>query len=140
MASIFKLFLAMSFLALTFKVMVESRPNPKTSLTSELMVNGEISDCWGSLYDLQACTGEVITFFLNGETYLGSNCCQAIKIIQHECWPTLLGSLGYTTEEGDVLEAYCDTTIDTDISTMSSLQLAMAPSIKQKNEPKIFAP
>ncbi|XP_038895737.1 egg cell-secreted protein 1.1-like [Benincasa hispida] len=130
----------MSFLALTFAVRVESRPNPKTSLTTEIKVDGETSDCWGSLYELQACTGEVITFFLNGETYLGSNCCQAIKIIQHECWPTLLDSLGYTTEEGDVLEAYCDTTIDTDLSTTSSPQLAMAPSIKQKNEPKIFAP
>lgn len=110
--------------------MVESRPNSETSLATRIKLDGETLDCWGSLYELQPCTGEVITFFLSGETYLGPNCFQAIKIIQHECWPTLLGSLGYTTEEGDILEAYCDTTIDIDLSTKSSLKLARAPSIK----------
>lgn len=66
------------------------------------------SNCWESLFELQSCTAEVVLFFLNGETYLGPGCCQAIRIIQHDCWPTMLGSLGYTTEEGDILRGYCD--------------------------------
>lgn len=116
--------------------MVESRPNPETSLATWLKLDGETSDCWGTLHELQACTGEVITFFLIGETYLGSNCCQAIKIIQHECWPTLLGSLGYTTEEGDILEAYCDTTID-GLTTLSS---PLSFFIEQNAVTKIVTP
>ncbi|KAE8652773.1 hypothetical protein Csa_022882 [Cucumis sativus] len=125
--------------------MVESRPDPKTSLATRLKLDSETSDCWGTLHELQACTGEVVTFFLTGETYLGSNCCQAIKVIQHECWPTLLASLGYTTEEAlikdptivkllksfntsvgqhylnrDILEVYCDTSIDAAFTTSSS--------------------
>uniref|UniRef100_A0A0A0LSR4 Prolamin-like domain-containing protein n=1 Tax=Cucumis sativus TaxID=3659 RepID=A0A0A0LSR4_CUCSA len=142
MASLLKLLIATSFLAHMFFFTVESSPNPKSSLATRIKLEGETSDCWGSLYELQACTGEVITFFLSGEAYLGVKCCQAIRTIQHECWPTLLGSLGYTTEEGDILEAYCDTTVDVDrLFTISSPKLAMAPSIKRMNyEPKISLP
>ncbi|KAG6607143.1 Egg cell-secreted protein 1.1, partial [Cucurbita argyrosperma subsp. sororia] len=140
MASLLKLFITMSFLALIFSSTVESRSNPEMSLAARMKLNDEISDCWGSLYQLQACTAEIITFFLNGETYLGPNCCEAIKVIQHECWPTLLGSLGYTAEEGDILEAYCDTSAVDTLFTMSPPQLAMAPSMDQHNEPKTFAP
>ncbi|WVY93380.1 hypothetical protein V8G54_032468 [Vigna mungo] len=57
---------------------------------------------------LRACSGEIITFFLNGETYLGRSCCEAIRVIGHDCWPNLVGSLGFTSEETDVLEGYCD--------------------------------
>ncbi|KAL6544078.1 hypothetical protein OROGR_010575 [Orobanche gracilis] len=65
-------------------------------------------NCWESLFQLQSCTSEIVLFFLNGETFLGPGCCEAVRIIQGDCWPNLLGSLGYTTEEGDVLEGYCD--------------------------------
>nr|CAD1839877.1 unnamed protein product [Ananas comosus var. bracteatus] len=30
-----------------------------------------LTQCWDSLVELRSCTGEVILFFLNGETYLG---------------------------------------------------------------------
>ncbi|KAG8383419.1 hypothetical protein BUALT_Bualt04G0010800 [Buddleja alternifolia] len=33
---------------------------------------------------------------------------RAIKVIERDCWPAMLGSLGYTTEEGDILRGYCD--------------------------------
>ncbi|PQP95547.1 hypothetical protein Pyn_29932 [Prunus yedoensis var. nudiflora] len=66
------------------------------------------SDCWNSLFQLQACSGEVVMVFLNGETYLGHGCCEAIRTIEHQCWPALLGTLGFTTEETDVLKGYCD--------------------------------
>ncbi|KAI3837776.1 hypothetical protein MKX03_029031 [Papaver bracteatum] len=83
---------------------------PTISLAARSQSNGSYSECWDSLMELQACTGEVILFFLNGETHLGRNCCQAIHIIQHNCWPAMLGSLGFTQEEGDILRGYCDAT------------------------------
>ncbi|KAI3837771.1 hypothetical protein MKX03_029026 [Papaver bracteatum] len=69
------------------------------SLASRLQSNGSYSECWDSLTELQACTREVILFFLN-----------TIHIIQHNCWPAMLGSLGFTQEEGDILPGYCDAT------------------------------
>ncbi|KAK7282425.1 hypothetical protein RIF29_11174 [Crotalaria pallida] len=92
-----------------------SRPlsNPSTtSLAARLKVEGSgdepSSNCWDSLFQIQACSGEIIMFFLNGETYLGHGCCNAIRVIQHDCWPNVIGSLGFTNEETDVLEGYCD--------------------------------
>ncbi|CAA0816365.1 Egg cell-secreted protein 1.1 [Striga hermonthica] len=66
--------------------------------------------CWDALFELQSCSGEVVLFFLNGETQLGPACCGAIRTIEHECWPSMLGSLGITAEESDVLRGYCDAT------------------------------
>ncbi|KAL2956661.1 hypothetical protein AAZX31_18G098600 [Glycine max] len=57
---------------------------------------------------LQACSGEIVTFVLNGETYLGQGCRQAIRVIGHDCWHNIVASLGFTTEETDILEGYCD--------------------------------
>ncbi|KDO83758.1 hypothetical protein CISIN_1g0394172mg, partial [Citrus sinensis] len=64
--------------------------------------------CWDSLIQIQACSGEIILFFLNGETYLGDGCCNAIRTIRKKCWPNMIDTLGFTAEEGDVLEGYCD--------------------------------
>ncbi|ONK55282.1 uncharacterized protein A4U43_UnF5530 [Asparagus officinalis] len=60
--------------------------------------------------ELKSCSGEVVLFFLNGETFLGPSCCRAIRVIEHKCWAaqTMLGVLGFTAEEGDVLRGYCD--------------------------------
>lgn len=87
-----------------------SKPKPESSLAVRLQSNGSSSstECWDSLGELKSCTGEVILFFLNGETYLGPNCCRAIRIIEHQCWPAMLGALGFTPEEGDILRGYCD--------------------------------
>ncbi|CAI0424461.1 unnamed protein product [Linum tenue] len=71
-------------------------------------------NCWESLMELQACSGEIILFFLNGETYLGQGCCRAIRVIAHHCWPNLMDTLGFTDEESDVLEGYCDRADDDD--------------------------
>lgn len=78
------------------------------SLATRLKLEGESTNCWESLFQLQACTGEVIMFFLNGEAYLGPSCCRAIRVVSHDCWPGMLDSLGFTSEEGDVLQGYCD--------------------------------
>ncbi|KAK7364551.1 hypothetical protein VNO80_13288 [Phaseolus coccineus] len=83
-------------------------PSTTLSLAFRLKLEGEPSNCWESLWHMQACSGEIITFFINGETYLGKGCCEAIRVIGHDCWPNIVGSLGFTSEETDVLEGYCD--------------------------------
>ncbi|XP_058077110.1 egg cell-secreted protein 1.4-like [Magnolia sinica] len=102
-----KLFLSLvltwSFLS---SIAVARAPPTEQSLAARLQV--ESPDCWGSLIELKACTGEVILFFMNGETYLGPSCCRAIRIIEKQCWPTMLLSLGFTSQEGDILKDYCD--------------------------------
>ncbi|XP_030461477.2 egg cell-secreted protein 1.1-like [Syzygium oleosum] len=108
---IFLFVLVSSYFAITTEAGRAIPGHKPASLAARLKVaeNGsDSSNCWESMFQLQACTGEVIMFFLNGETYLGPSCCQAIRTIEHECWPNLLSSLGYTTEEGDILEGYCD--------------------------------
>jgi len=85
-----------------------SDPSTTPSLAFRLKLEGEPNNCWESLWHIQACSGEIITFFINGETYLGQGCCEAIRAIGHDCWPNLVGSLGFTSEETDVLEGYCD--------------------------------
>lgn len=79
-------------------------------LAARLKLDGrsESNNCWDSLFHLQACTGEVITFFLNGETSLGPGCCRAITVVGHDCWPEMLGSLGFTVQEATILLGYCD--------------------------------
>ncbi|KNA17221.1 hypothetical protein SOVF_081780 [Spinacia oleracea] len=69
-------------------------------------------NCWASMFELQSCTGEVIQFFYEGETYLGPGCCRAVRVIEHHCWPNMLATLGFTSEEGDVLQGYCDSEED----------------------------
>ncbi|XP_021838122.2 egg cell-secreted protein 1.4-like [Spinacia oleracea] len=87
--------------------------NPRISdLATRLQVssnstNTTSADCWGSLAELRHCSNEIIGFFLNGYTDLDTPCCQAIEIIIQHCWPSMLGVLGFTTEEGNLLAAYC---------------------------------
>ncbi|KAL6210940.1 hypothetical protein ACLB2K_016170 [Fragaria x ananassa] len=73
---------------------------------ARLNLDGKSSNCW-DLIHLQACSSEVIVFFKNGQTYLGQGCCLAIRTIEHQCWPALLGSLGFFPEETDILRGYC---------------------------------
>ncbi|CAN0857610.1 Egg cell-secreted protein 1.1 [Linum grandiflorum] len=93
---------------------VSSIPSAATSLpplASRLKVDQSsttTTNCWESLIELQSCTGEIILFFLNGETYLGHGCCTAIRVIGEHCWPNLIETVGFTGEESDVLEGYCD--------------------------------
>ncbi|KAF9621290.1 hypothetical protein IFM89_018507 [Coptis chinensis] len=72
---------------------------------------GSTGDCWSALWQLKSCTNEIVTFFMDGETTdLGTDCCRAIRIISHYCWPSMFTSLGFTTQEGDILNGYCDAT------------------------------
>lgn len=112
MAYSFKYFFLMVMLTWTTASMVMARSlDSMPTLQARLKVpegEEESSKCWDSLFELQSCTTEVILFFLNGETHLGRDCCHAILIIQQECWPALLTSLGFTPQEDDILRGYCD--------------------------------
>ncbi|XVF25368.1 hypothetical protein REPUB_Repub13aG0206800 [Reevesia pubescens] len=115
MASTFIRVLIFAFLlasSLLFMVQARRLDHPKPTTTNSLMarlkLDEESSNCWDSLVQLQSCTGELIMFFMNGETDLGHGCCQAIRTISHQCWPTMIDALGFTTEETHVLEGYCD--------------------------------
>lgn len=96
--------------------LVNPNANPYPSLLERLKLDGDgeedSSTCWDSLFELQSCTGEIVLFFLNGETYLGPKCCDAIRTIQNHCWPTMLGSVGINGEESDILLGYCDAADD----------------------------
>ncbi|KAK8581074.1 hypothetical protein V6N13_144117 [Hibiscus sabdariffa] len=106
------LFFAFVF-AVSMLLMAEARPldlgnATRSDLLVRLKLDEESSDCWDSLIQLQSCTGELIMFFLNGETDIGKSCCRAILTISHKCWPDMIDALGFTTEETNVLEGYCD--------------------------------
>ncbi|KAM7254196.1 hypothetical protein ACFE04_031878 [Oxalis oulophora] len=94
------------------RLLESSKPlsSSSLSLAARLKVDDDSSEtnCWDTLFHLQACSGELILFFLNGETYLGRGCCQAIHTIGNKCWPNMIDTLGFTSEEGDILEGYCD--------------------------------
>ncbi|KAM0055089.1 putative Egg cell-secreted protein 1.1/1.5 [Helianthus debilis subsp. tardiflorus] len=79
--------------------------------------DGGSTGCWDTLFDLHACTGEIVLFFINGETYLGTGCCRAIQKIEKLCWPSLMGSLGFTSQESDILRGYCDVSDNCDVPT-----------------------
>ncbi|TXG53286.1 hypothetical protein EZV62_022455 [Acer yangbiense] len=86
-----------------------ARPlHPSSSLVARLKLDDELPNCWNSLIRLQSCTGEIILFFLNGKTYLGHGCCQSMHTVSQQSWPNMIDTLGFTTEEGDILEGYCD--------------------------------
>ncbi|KAH7676277.1 Prolamin-like domain-containing protein [Dioscorea alata] len=90
-----------------------------------------MAKCWESLLALKSCTGEVILFFLNGETYLGPSCCKAIRVIEHHCWAAeaMLAALGFTPEEGDALRGFCDAYSPSPSSSSSSPPPSPSPHL-----------
>nr|GEW10742.1 egg cell-secreted protein 1.1-like [Tanacetum cinerariifolium] len=104
----------------TMSMLVNTRPLTNTTtrdastLVERLKLDqgdgddGGSPGCWETLLELQSCTGEIILFFMNGETYLGPACCRAIEKIEKQCWPNLMGSLGFNSQESDILRGYCD--------------------------------
>lgn len=78
------------------------------SLSARLQTNGGEVDCWGSMWELRSCSNEIVAFFINGEADIGPDCCDAISVITRNCWPAMLTSLGFSAEEGYVLQGYCD--------------------------------
>nr|XP_019703503.1 egg cell-secreted protein 1.2-like [Elaeis guineensis] len=79
-----------------------------SSLEARIASNGGLADCWNALLELKSCSDEILLFFMNGESYLGVDCCRAIQVITRQCWTTMLQTLGFTPQEGDILRGYCD--------------------------------
>ncbi|CAL4896752.1 unnamed protein product [Urochloa decumbens] len=75
-----------------------------TSLDEE----GGFVECWDALTRLGSCTSEIVIFFVNGESYIGPECCVAIRGATRHCWPSMLAAAGFTAEEADVLRGFCD--------------------------------
>ncbi|KAJ1412922.1 Prolamin-like domain [Sesbania bispinosa] len=69
---------------------------------------GDLISCWKNLIELKSCSNEIVQFFTNGEPDIGPNCCCAITMITHNCWPAMITSLGFTAQEGHYLRGYCD--------------------------------
>uniref|UniRef100_A0A0D9XPG8 Prolamin-like domain-containing protein n=1 Tax=Leersia perrieri TaxID=77586 RepID=A0A0D9XPG8_9ORYZ len=67
-----------------------------------------MAECWGAVTRLGSCTNEIVLFFVNGESYLGADCCLAIRTVTRNCWPAMLSSVGFTVEEADILRGFCD--------------------------------
>ncbi|XP_062203418.1 egg cell-secreted protein 1.2-like [Phragmites australis] len=69
---------------------------------------GGFMECWDALVELRSCTNEIVLFFVNGESYIGPECCLAIRGATRHCWPAMLASVGFTAQEADVLRGFCD--------------------------------
>uniref|UniRef100_A0ACD5WAZ3 Uncharacterized protein n=1 Tax=Avena sativa TaxID=4498 RepID=A0ACD5WAZ3_AVESA len=69
---------------------------------------GWMMECFGAVTELRSCTNEIVLFFINGESWLGRDCCVAIRVVTRHCWPSILASVGFTAEEADVLRGFCD--------------------------------
>lgn len=69
---------------------------------------GGFVECWEALTRLGSCTSEIVLFFVNGESYIGPECCVAIRGATRHCWPSMLAAAGFTAEEADVLRGFCD--------------------------------
>ncbi|CAN1130149.1 Egg cell-secreted protein 1.1 [Linum perenne] len=124
--SLLLLFLFLLFIGQCHVPVSASRPvtTTSTTLVARLKLDDETTTtCWDTLIQLHACTGEIILFFVNGETYIGRSCCQAIRTITHSCWPSMMDSLGFTTEEGDILDTYCSRNTSSSDSPAASVTL-----------------
>ncbi|VFQ84348.1 unnamed protein product [Cuscuta campestris] len=104
---------ALMLLSMAFPAATAARPMMAKSAARQQAEAGggagsDYSECLETMFQLQSCTGEVILFFMNGETYLGPNCCRAIRTVEHKCWPSMFASVGFTAEESDILRGYCD--------------------------------
>ncbi|CAF2032894.1 hypothetical protein Bca4012_081133 [Brassica carinata] len=94
-------------------------PSESTNIAARLQ-SGGLMDCWNALYELKSCTDEIVLFFLNGETKLGVSCCEAVDVITTSCWPAMLTSLGFTSEEANVLRGFCQDPNSSDSSPAAS--------------------
>ncbi|KAJ4890841.1 Egg cell-secreted protein 1.3 [Raphanus sativus] len=96
--------------ALLLLVNISGRTIPATADPTNIAARlngGGLMECWDALYELKSCTNEIVLFFLNGETKLGEGCCHAVDVITINCWPSMLTSLGFTSEETNVLRGFC---------------------------------
>ncbi|CAN8287724.1 unnamed protein product [Cochlearia groenlandica] len=95
---------------LLLAVNISGRTLPTVADSTDIaarLQGGGLMQCWDALYEIKSCTNEIVLFFLNGETKLGLGCCHAVDVITTDCWPAMLTSLGFTSDETNVLRGYC---------------------------------
>ncbi|KAM3200672.1 egg cell-secreted protein 1.2-like [Capsicum annuum] len=71
---------------------------------------GSIVECFNAFGEIKSCSNEIIAYFTIGTIDVDLPCCQAISVITHHCWPSMLTSLGFTLEQTNILRGYCDAT------------------------------
>ncbi|WMV53849.1 hypothetical protein MTR67_047234 [Solanum verrucosum] len=76
----------------------------------ESSTQGSIMECFSAFAEIKSCTNEIIAYFTIGTIDIDLPCCQAIFVITHHCWPSMLTTLGFTLEETNMLRGYCDAT------------------------------
>ncbi|KAJ4715483.1 Egg cell-secreted protein 1.1 [Melia azedarach] len=78
---------------------------PGQDLAARLHSNaGRVMECWNALVKLKHFSNVIVKFFLTGQTSnITPECCRAVVILVHQCWPTDLTSLGFTHEEANIL-------------------------------------
>ncbi|XP_018846207.2 egg cell-secreted protein 1.4-like [Juglans regia] len=81
---------------------------PGHMLAARLETSEGLIPCWKAVTEVKSCSNEIIIFFLTGKATISPDCCRAISIITHNCWPAIFTSIGFTAEEGNILRGYCD--------------------------------
>ncbi|KAJ6387997.1 hypothetical protein OIU77_026542 [Salix suchowensis] len=105
MASSLKLFLFAAVLACISLDGAKARPLASFSnLSARSKLDVESPNCWDSLFQLQACTGEIVLFFLDG----------------------------FTTEESQILEGYCDKAADSTTPSPSAPSVVPVKVVPKK--------
>ncbi|XP_062114974.1 egg cell-secreted protein 1.4-like [Humulus lupulus] len=115
---------ALSWLMLTDNIVMATRDFPATAtaavsatrneknnlvmMRERVETSGGLVECWTALLELKSCLSEIVLFFLNEQTDIGHDCCRSVVFIARNCWPAMLTSLGFTVQEGDILQGYCD--------------------------------
>ncbi|KAL7144134.1 hypothetical protein ABFS83_08G238300 [Erythranthe nasuta] len=64
--------------------------------------------CLTALYKIKSCTKEILEYFATGAIDISPPCCEAISVITHKCWPSFLGTLGFSQDQTYILRGYCD--------------------------------
>ncbi|XP_060182857.1 egg cell-secreted protein 1.4-like [Lycium barbarum] len=89
---------------------------------------GNIMECWNALAEIKSCTNEIVAYFTIGTIDIDLPCCQAISVITHHCWPSMLSTLGFTPEETNMLRGYCDASASGATNNNVSSSSGPAPS------------
>ncbi|KAL6576076.1 hypothetical protein OROHE_000547 [Orobanche hederae] len=71
-------------------------------------VKDKALDCFSALYKIRSCSNEIVDYFSKGSIDISRACCEAITLITHHCWPAVLDTLGYGTDQISILRGYCD--------------------------------
>ncbi|GMI91691.1 EGG CELL 1.1 [Hibiscus trionum] len=121
---------AMSMLLMAKARPLDLRKATRSDLLARLKLDEESPYCWDSLIQLQSCTGELIMFFLNGETEIGQSCCRAIRTVSRQCWPNMIDTLGFTTQETHIVEGYCN---HEDDQSMPSVDVVTNDAVPSKS-------